>query len=451
MAKSHKPDNRADSTDIDSSISQSAVVIADKMRSKISKQVNETRHTVSQHVGTVRSWFPTPEEEQAVSSHGASPDDIEYMSDTSSAVLQETPTGGRLILVMALVFFVLAFIWASLAELDEITRGVGKVIPSRQIQVIQNLEGGIVKKILVREGEEVNKGQILLKLDDTRFASSMRENRVKHQTLKARAVRLKAEADEVEFEIPPDLNALNPEVVAKEKKLYATRKQQHVKDYELLNKELNMTRPLVRDGVVSEVELLRLERQVNEIKGKFRNDARTEYNAVVAEMAVLEESITALKDRYTRTDVRSPVFGIVKQLMVNTEGGVVKPGMDLLEVVPLEDSLLIEAKIRPADIAFLTPEQHAIVKFTAYDYAIYGGLDAKVEHISADTITDEEGESYYQVRVRTDKNYIGNKDDPLPIIPGMLTSVDILTGKKSVLAYLLKPVLRAKERALTER
>lgn len=442
-----KPDNTASGNDVQ----QKVAVVTNKMKDKLTQQVNETRGTVLQHVGTVRSWFPTAEDERVVSGNGSTPDDIEYMSDTSSAVLQETPKGGRLILFMALVFFIIAFVWASLAQLDEITRGVGKVIPSRQVQVIQNLEGGIVKDILVKEGDEVSKGQILIKLDDTRFSSSIRENRVKYQTLKAKAARLKAEADGVDFQVPPDLNAINPEVIAKEQKLFATRRQQHEKDYQLLNRELNMTRPLVKDGVVSEVELLRLERQVNEIKGRFQNDARTEYNATVAEMAVLEESITALQDRYARTDVRSPVYGIVKQLLVNTEGGVVKPGMDLVEVVPLEDSLRVEAKIRPADIAFLTPQQHAIVKFTAYDYAIYGGLDAKVEHISADTITDEQGESYYLVRVRTDKNYLGSEKNPLPIIPGMLTSVDILTGKKSVLAYLLKPVLRAKQRALTER
>lgn len=225
--------------------------------------------------------------------------------------------------------------------------------------------------------------------------------------------------------------------------------------------------------------MLRLERQANDVKGEissteisllreqskldealkkleeaeinFKNLAHVELNEIAAELRRLAETSMALEDRVKRTTVRSPVRGTIKQLLVNTIGGVVQPGMDLVEIVPLEDNLLIEAKIRPSDIAFLHPGLKAIVKITAYDFSIYGGLDAKVERISADTIMDEEGESYYIVRVRTNKSYIDTLQAPLPIIPGMLTEVNILTGKKSVLEYLLKPILRARERAMRER
>jgi len=291
----------------------------------------------------------------------------------------------------------------------------------------------------------------LLSIDDTRFASSLRENQLKYLALKAKASRLQAESEGVEFIAPPDVLAEQPELVEKEITLYKSRREQHERNMELVNKELEMTRPLVNQGAISEVEVLRLERQVNELDGQFRNDAQAELNDTNAEVKRLYESNLALQDRVDRTKVRSPVHGIVKQLMINTVGGVIQPGMDIAEVVPVEEALIVEAKIRPSDIAFLHPDQDAIVKFTAYDYAIYGGLKAKVEHISADTITDESGESFYLVRVRTDKNYLGTEKEPLPIIPGMLVNVDVLTGKKSVLSYLLKPVLRAKEVALTER
>jgi adhesin transport system membrane fusion protein len=377
--------------------------------------------------------------------------DLDYMSDTSSAVLQESPRGAKLLIIITIVFFAVALLWTLIAELDEITRGGGKVIPSSQIQIIQNLEGGIIEQLAVKEGDVVDAGQIIVKLNPTRFSASLQEDRLKYLALIAKSARLSAEADGDNFVAPEIVSKEQPELVAKEQKLFESRKQQHQRNVYLIQKELNMTRPLVKEGAISEVEVLRLERQINEIKGQFRNDARTELNEVNAEIKRLEESIIALKDRVDRTSVRSPVRGIVKQLMVSTVGGVIKPGMEIAEIVPLDDSLLVEAKIRPSDIAFLHPGLKAIVKITAYDYAIYGGLDAELEHISADTITDEEGESFYLVRVRTEKSYLGNEKDPLPIIPGMQASVDILTGKKSIFAYLMKPVLRAKERAMTER
>lgn len=434
-------------------------------------------------------------------------DDVNYMSSTHAVLVQTTPSGARIILWAMLLFIIVAVIWASFATLDEVTRGAGKVIPSGQVQVIQNLEGGIVSSVAIREGQVVQKGEMLLRIDNTRFMSSLRENTQSYLSLKAKNARLKAEAEGVPFEIPDEIFSEQPILIEQERTLYESRQQelaatreilkqqmaqrrqdiagfsskleQNKRGFALLDKELVMTRPLVTQGVMSEVELLRLERQANDIKGdissteisvlrekakleeasqklaeaeiNFKNLARVELNETDAELRRLTETSLALEDRVKRTEVTSPVRGTVKQLFVNTIGGVVQPGMDLVEIVPLEENLLVEVKIRPADIAFLRPGLNTIVKVTAYDFSIYGGLKAKVEQISADTITDEDGDSFYMVRVRTNESALSTPRGSLPIIPGMLTEVDILTGKKTVLEYLLKPILRARERAMRER
>lgn len=434
-------------------------------------------------------------------------EDIDFVSHSNAAILEQTPRGGRYILWATVLFIGISGAWSAWATLDEITRGEGKVIPSRQIQIIQNLEGGILAELLVKEGDIVSVGEVLVRIDDTRFSSTLREGRSHYLSLLAKAARLRAEAEKAEFVIPEEVALERPELGRQEKKLLdsrlkeldsnisialqqASQRQQELTELEarrkqldrshkLLVRELGMTKPLVSQGAISEVEVLRLEREVNELAGelegveifipkaesryieagskldevkiRFRNEARLELNATVSELSQLAESNTALEDRVKRTAVVSPVRGTVKQILVNTVGGVIQPGMDLVEIVPLDDSLLVEAKVRPSDIAFLHPGQRAIVKFSAYDFAIYGGLEARVEHISADTITDDQGDSFYLVRVRTDKTHLGTIDAPLPIIPGMLGGVDVLTGKKTVLSYLMKPVLRAKERAMTER
>ncbi|MCW8891505.1 MAG: HlyD family type I secretion periplasmic adaptor subunit [Sedimenticola sp.] len=434
-------------------------------------------------------------------------DDLDYMTDVSAAQLIKTPRGGRLILWMAVLFIISALVWANWAELDEVTTGVGQVIPSSQIQVVQNLEGGIVAALMVSEGETVEKDQVLLQIDDTRFSASLRETRLQYLALKAKAARLQAEAELGEFVPPEDVLEESPSFIRLEKELYqarrseldnnrsilseqtAQRKQelqelnakrsQLRRSLNLVKRELTMTRPLVKAGAISEVEVLRLEREVNELAGqlesttlsipriqstldeslsklkeldfRFQSKAREEWNAVNTELSGLVASSVALEDRVKRTSVRSPVRGTIKQLMVNTVGGVIQPGMELVKIVPLEDTLLVEAKIRPEDIGFLRPGQKTIVKFTAFDFAIFGGMQGKLEHISADTIKDDDGNSFYQVRVRTAKNQLGSETNPLKIIPGMQAEVDIMTGKKTVLNYLLKPVLRANERALRER
>lgn len=434
-------------------------------------------------------------------------EDIQFMAETAAAHYRRPPRQSRVILWTVAAFLLSALAWASWAQLDQVTRGQGKVIPSRQVQVVQNLEGGIVSEIKVAEGDVVDEGEVLLRIDDTRFSSTYKESRLRYQALRAKVARLEAEAQGEPFELPQEVVEERPDLAAQERRLFETRqeelqaqldilkqriqqrqqdlrelqsKERHLsRSLQFASQELSLTRPLTESGAVSEVEVLRLERQVNDLKGDleatrlaisgaesrlqeakraveeavlgFRNDAREKWNAARAELAGVAEANIALEDRVRRTAVRSPVRGTVKQLFVNTEGGVVQPGMDLVEVVPLEDSLLVEARIRPADIAFLHPGQKAVVKFSAYDFAIYGGLEAKLEHISADTITTEDEESYYRVRVRTEKGYLGTDDNRYPIIPGMTATVDILSGKKTVLEYLLKPVLRAKEYALRER
>lgn len=433
--------------------------------------------------------------------------DLQYMSSISEAISEQTPGGARALLWMMVLFILLAIYWASWAELDEITRGDGEIIPSSQLQVIETLEGGAVSEILVREGDLVSKGQVLLRIDDIRFSSSLKENQVRLFELQAKAARLRAEADSKPFGEDVDLPKEYQSMLEQEKFLYTTRQeelkaslgalkqqakqrnqelkaarsqeQQLVRSYNLLKRELTITEPLLKEGVISEVEFLRLKRQVNDLRGElsgvrlnipriestleetkqnlgeaelqFRNAARRELNEAAAEMSRLKEALTGMNDRIDRAEVRAPVKGTVKQLLVNTVDGVVQPGDELLNIIPWEDTLLVEAKVKPADIANIAPGQQAVIKVSAYDFSIYGGVDAKVVFVSPSTIIDEEGESYYLVRLETGQPYVKATDKNLPLIAGMTVSVDILTGKKTVMDYLLKPILKAKNKALTER
>ena len=373
---------------------------------------------------------------------------------------RQTRYFSHIILWTTFIILITALVWADNAILDEVTRGQGRVIPSSQIQVIQNLEGGIIEKILVHEGQIVNKNQILMQISNIRFQSSFNEIKNKIVALKLKILRLNAERKNTPFEIPKELEEFNPLLAEAEKALHNARKselEQMEISLKLSKRELTLTKPLVKKGAASEVEILKLRRTVNDIKGqlyKYQSNAVTQLNDARAELSGLTQTQVADKDRLDRTTVRSPVKGIIKQIKVTTLGGVVKPGMDIIEIVPLDDTLLIEAKIKPADIGFIQPNQKAVVKISAYDFAIYGGLTGRVEQISADTITEEKNgkdETFYIIRVRTDKNYLGTNKKQLYIIPGMLATVDILTGHKSVLDYLLKPILKAKNNALRER
>ena len=433
--------------------------------------------------------------------------DVDLITDIRVSLLAQSPRGSSILLWLILVLFICALAWASVAEVDEVTRANGKVVPSRQLQIVQNLEGGILSEVLVNIGDVVEKGQLLLRIDEKRFSGPYRESRFNYLALKAQVARLLSETDATPFIVPDEVVKEAPEVGIREKELFNSRRneleetlgvlqaqsmqrEQEITELKakiaelsrtqkLLKSEIDMTRPLIKSGAVSEVEYLRLQRQDSEMQGqltasqlalpraisrlqeanrkiieeklKFSNNAKKELNDAYAKLEGLSATTTTLADRLDRTAVLSPVRGIINQVFINTVGGVIQPGMNLIEIVPLEDTLLVEAKVKPSDIAFLSPNLKATVKFTAYDFTMYGGLEAKVEHISADSIVDKQGNSFYLVNVRTTKNYLGTKDAPLPIIPGMIASVDILTGKKSILTYLMKPIYRAQSLALRER
>jgi adhesin transport system membrane fusion protein len=426
----------------------------------------------------------------------------------ADAVMSRSATFRAQTLVRAaLLVTVLLVVWAALAEIDEVTKGEAKVIPSRQLQVVQSLDGGVVSQILVKEGDVVEAGQLLLKIDETRATSGVRESAAQVFALQVKQARLKALAEGTLF-VPPEAAADDAEaqrIVDEERQLYDARRSElsaligiseqqlaqrrqelsearfkresAARSLDLSQQELNKTRPLLATGAVSEVDVLRLERDVTRARGdmeqagaqsaraqsaileatrkiqetdlSFRNEARKELSEVLARLSALNEGAVALADKVDKSQVKSPVRGRVQRLLANTVGGVVSPGKDIVEIVPLDDALVLEAKIEPRDIAFIHPGQAATVKFSAYDFSIYGGLDAVVENISPDTVTDERGQkTFYVVRVRTKA---ANFSEKMPILPGMTAEVDVLTGKKTVLSYLLKPVLKAHAYALRER
>jgi adhesin transport system membrane fusion protein len=432
--------------------------------------------------------------------------DSEFSADLRTAARRGPRTSANILLFVVAGFFAAAILWASRATVDEVTTGQGRIIPSGEVQIVQNLEGGLVAEILVREGDVVQLDQILVRIDDTGFASSYRENRARYLALLATVARLSAEVDGGRPSFPPELNE-RPETVADERALFAARRAELDSSLAVLNlqtdqrrqelveianrvarlgeslalakQELDIIKPMVERGVTSRIELLRLQREVTDLEREreaaqlsiprsrsalaetqrrieekiagARSLAQAELSQARVRLDVLKEALAAVEDRVVRTEVRSPVYGTVKQVLVNTIGGVITPGMDLVEIVPLEDNLLVEAQIRPADIAFLHPGQRAKVKITAYDFATYGALDGTLEQISVDAIVDDQQQSFFRIRVRTERSFLGDADAPLPIIPGMVAQVDILTGKRTVLDYLLKPIKRTRERALRER
>jgi adhesin transport system membrane fusion protein len=451
--------------------------------------------------------------------------ELDYVDDKTAALLLNTPSHARIMLWVMILFFAIAIAWASWAEIDKVTVGQGKVVPSSQVQVIQNLEGGLVKQILVREGDVVVQGQQLLLIDDTRFRSDFREREQQVANLTANVLQLSASITSVvikedfdtdnwrsnvtlnygKLAFPPILAENQPKLVARQMAEYrqdlnklrnqisvidqqVSQKEQDLveilarvknlrQSYNFAKKELEITQPLADEGVVPQIELLKLQRQVNDTRRemtsselkvpvlrsairesmlsridtaqKFRSEQQEKLNQAQDKLSSITESTVGLEDRVNRTTVVSPVNGTVKTLYMNTVGGVIQPGMDIVEIVPAEDTLVVEAQIAPQDIAFLRPELTAIVKFSAYDFTKYGGLEGSLEHISADTTQDEEGNSYYLVRIRTKETSLG-KENTLPIIPGMTVSVDIITGKRTVMNYLLKPILNAKQNALKE-
>jgi adhesin transport system membrane fusion protein len=433
--------------------------------------------------------------------------DYEFMHSLSSAVLQSTPRKIRTIMYFWLIAIFILVLWANFAMIDEIARGDGDIVPSGENQMIQNLEGGIIEDILVKEGQTVEKNQLLVKIDNQKSKSSFSTNAIKADALDAKIIRLSAEASGKEFTVSKALEKRIPLFIDNERSLYNTNKQQlnsklnalkaqlSQRKQELaeaistknstkaslamINKEVKMTKPMVAKGVRSRIDFLKLQREANEVKDRYdsarlsiprlksaikevkstiketmliyQSDAKLKLNEAVSELRGYRANYTALEDQVTRTLVRSPMKGIVQKLFVHTIGGVIQPGADILEIVPTDSTLLVEVKIKPSDIAFIYFGQKAIVKFTAYDFAIYGGLQGEVVLISADTVKDEKENVFYKVRIKTEKNYLERNGKKLKIIPGMTVSADIITGRKSVLDYILKPILKTKQYTFTER
>ncbi|MEM8631368.1 MAG: HlyD family type I secretion periplasmic adaptor subunit [Pseudomonadota bacterium] len=438
---------------------------------------------------------------------GSGNDDA-FLNDAGRARAVEPSRGAwRLLFVIALGLGLFAF-WAATYEIEEVTSGVGRVIPSQQVQVVESLEGGILRSVQVSEGDIVEAGQPLMQIDDTGFAAELGQLREREQALRAESARLEAEANlEADINFPVGLEATNPLATAAEREVFLSRRVQLERETEILrdqlaqnraalaelraqreklkgvsaplSEEITLTEDLVNRGVVPRVELLRLQSRLAELEGDiavgiaseprleaqvretenqieaarsaYVLSARQRLAALQLELAVIEETQRAAADRVTRTQLTAPVRGTVNAVNARTIGAVVEPGEALVEIVPLDDSLLIEADIRPQDVAFLSPGDRGSVKITAYDYLVYGALDGEVVRIGADTVEDRDGQAAFKIVLRTDKTYLGTETAPLPISPGMVASVDIQTGRKTVLSYLAKPILRAQSEALRER
>jgi adhesin transport system membrane fusion protein len=397
-------------------------------------------------------------------------EDLAYVKDARVLVRRRLGGGmSRWSLWIAFALFGGLILWASWAEIEEVTRGTGKVIPSKSVQIIQSLEGGILQEIHVEEGQMVEKGQPLVKIGDAIFASSYNENVVKRDAIQARLCRLKAEAASfAEMNFPDDVRR---DLADLERSLYEKRKADFTATKKALESRIELARgeeQLLIEGMksraVSPVELIRVQKELAQIDGELRTlettlqrEAMEKYHDDKSLLDTLEQALLRDKDRLDRTLIVAPVRGTVNKIHINTIGRVIGGGVDIMQIVPADDTLLIEANVRPADIAFIRPGQVVKVKFTAYDFSIYGGLEGTLEHIGADTVASEknndQSESYYPIKVRTTQHSLG-KDrhgKELEIIPGMVAEVDILTGKKTVLTYLLKPINRARMRALRER
>lgn len=450
---------------------------------------------------------PADEQDEKHTTENYNDEDLAYMQSLSAAVVQHAPRFSFWVIGSITLTVLLLTLWMAWAELDTMVRAQGKVIPSSHVQKIQSLEGGVISEILVREGDTVKINQPLMKISDIPFLSSYEENSIKYLELKARIVRLTAEANSVDFGSDEDVKKGMPALLLSEEQLFQSnkaeldqnlsiykeqltqaknqllevlsREKQLARSLALLKKELKIKKPLVDRQILSEVEYLQLQGRESEAEGEldglslsipriqsiideaenklehtqleFRNRARKELNEVTAEVSRIYETQTSLADRVDRTTLRSPVNGTVKRIFINTIGGVVKSGFDVVEIVPSEDTLLIEAQIKPADIGNVEVGQATRIKFTAYDFAIYGSLEGEVRFISADTITDEEGNSYYVARVEPSQSYLGLESSKRYIKVGMTAEVDVITGKKTILSYLLKPINRAMDSALRER
>ncbi|HOO51166.1 MAG TPA: HlyD family type I secretion periplasmic adaptor subunit [Alphaproteobacteria bacterium] len=420
----------------------------------------------------------------------------------------DLPLRQHLILVLTFFFFVVIIAWASFAYIDETARGEGQVIPAGEVQIIQNLEGGIVEEFLYKEGETVKKGEVIMRLKDVGALSDLGSNEARYLGLLASVTRLQAEVDGKDsFEFPDEVMKKASESVTEELNAFKANREKLKGQLDVLAQQLsqrkqeiselqtrardlasvinlsiqekNMIEPLVEKGSAPRIELIQLQRGIQEKQTELNGvrqsipraeSARAEAEARIAEMkksAVAEaqadlalktiemntvkQTLGALEDKKDRTDIRSPVNGTIKDYKVNTVGGVVRPGDPIAEIVPVDDNLLVEVKIKPSDIARLRPDMPAMVKITAYDFTVYGGLKGKVQDISPDTIKNDKGESFYRILVRTEENSLKHDGRELPIIPGMIATVDVVTGEKTIMEYLMKPFLKTVQNSMNEK
>ncbi|ROS00957.1 adhesin transport system membrane fusion protein [Sinobacterium caligoides] len=424
--------------------------------------------------------------------------DLPYMSQSSAAVLIKTPRGGRWILYCIALMCVVLIIWAACTQVDEVTRAEGKVIPSSRVQVIQNLEGGILDELYVREGQHVKKGTPLLNIEDSRAEAAVIESNVEYEALIAAAARLVGEANNTPPSYPSGDNPRLQGYVHAEKQLYRIHQRelanekiivQHAIDQKqfeiestqqtiqdlttqlnLLHEQKRINKPLVAIGAVPRLELLTLEQQISSLRGelnraknaipslssalkgekeklngvevRFQEQAQEELTQIRAKVAIALAGQTSHQDRIARTSISAPLDGTIKKIHITTLGGVIQPGMTLIEIVPDGKDIIVEAHVKPSDIGFVHPGLAARIKISAYDFATYGALDAVVEHVSADTIVDEQGNSFYIIRLRVANNTMMNSDGNLPIIPGMQATIGINIANRSLLSYIFKPVLR---------
>lgn len=433
--------------------------------------------------------------------------DIQFMEELEAAVRLKPSRTSNLMLLSTGALVVILIGWMAFSNIDEMTHGDGQVVPSSEIQIVQSLEGGVLKELNVNEGDIVKKGQVLAKISDVVSASEERGASAQKESLLLKKTRLEAEANGTSFVLPEDLAKKVPEIAQNEEQLYQSRQRELMngkailtdrinraqaqlsevaakisrlsESKKLTQQELTITEKMVAQKAVPQLDAIRLSRELNEISGqineaaeersglqselgaaqkeredtenKFKSQALGELNEVQTQLSQLTESLTAIGDRVDRSELRSPVEGIVNKIALKTIGGVVEPAMKLIEIVPTDDKLKIIARVPPSEVAFIHPGQEAKVKISAYDPQRYGALEGKLVRIGANSVKDSEGKMFFEIEVRTEQNHLGASDKPLPITPGMVAQVEIITGKRSILEYLMKPVLRAKDRALTER
>lgn len=392
--------------------------------------------------------------------------DLKLVNDLNAAMQEETHYGlwlGVLLITSLMIVFIY---WAYNSELEEVTVGQGSVIPSSRQQMVQSLDGGILKSLEVREGQSVKRGDVLVTLDDTRYSAILAESKAKMLNLEAMAARYSAEAYGTPLQFPDNVSEelRNRETIAykaRKKALEETLSGLH-KSKQILDEQIRRTAAMVQRGVSSEIELLRMQQQstditlkINETQNKYTTDANDNLVRTAAELSQARENVAKNADPVARAVIYSPVDGIVNNIKFNTIGGVIRAGEDIMEIVPIGENLLVQAYIRPQDVAFIRPGQEAVVKLSAYDYSVYGGLEGVVTLISPDTLQDDRrpsqlnlnaNESYYRVLVETNDSKLTDRNgEPLEIIPGMVATVDIKTGKKSVFDYLTRPVTRMKQ------